>query len=54
MIYISKFEDINSTTILDPVETVINEFKIACSVAGMLLTTSSIVINENENKKIEF
>lgn len=50
----NNFEDINSTTILDPVETVINEFKIACSVAGMLLTTSSIVINENENKKIEF
>ena len=50
----NEFENINETTILDPVQTVINEFKIACSVAGMLLTTSSIIINENENKRIEY
>lgn len=35
-------------------ETVINEFKIACSVASILLTTSRIIINENENKRIEY
>jgi len=50
----NNFENIDCTTILDPVSTVISEFKIASSVASMLLTTSSIVINENENKRVEF
>ena len=50
----NKFENINATTVLDSVQTVINEFKIACSVASILLATSRIIINENENKRIEY
>lgn len=43
------FENINSTNIKDPTEVLINSLKNACSIAGMLLTTSNIIINEYKN-----
>ncbi len=52
-----KFENILDTTVIDPLEVVTNALKNACSIAGMLLTTSSLVVNEyqnNLNKEIEF
>ena len=51
------FEDINTTLVLDATEVVINSLKNACSIASMLLTTSSLVINEytnNLNKTNEY
>lgn len=45
----NDFEEINTTKILDPTLVVINSLKNACSIAGMLLTTSSLVINEYKN-----
>ena len=42
----NNYEDITSTLVLDSTEVVINTLKNACSIASMLLTTSSLVINE--------
>lgn len=49
-----KFENINTTIILDPCLVIKSALKNACSIAGMLLTTNSLVINEykNELKKV--
>ncbi len=44
-----KYEDVNSTTILDPTEVIINSLTYAISIASMLLTTTSLVINEYPN-----
>ena len=48
-----KFEDINNTYVLDPRDVVINSIKNASLVAGMLLTTSSLVVNEYKNNKVD-
>lgn len=45
----NNFEDINKTLVLDSTEVVINSLKNACSIASMLLTTNSLVINECSN-----
>ncbi len=42
----NKFEDENTTDILDATEVVINILRNALSIASMLLTTSSLIINE--------
>ena len=44
-----NYEDITSTLVLDSTEVVINTLKNACSIASMLLTTSSLIINEYLN-----
>ena len=44
-----KFENIKNTSILDPTQVVINSLNNACSIASMLLTSSSIIINEYKN-----
>ena len=41
-----KFEDINLTNIIDSTDVVLNSIINATSVAGMLLSTTSLVINE--------
>ena len=41
--------NVRNTNIVDPTEVVINSLKNACSIAGMLLTTTSLVINEYKN-----
>lgn len=46
---IDTFESITETCVIDPTEVVINSLKNACSIAGMLLTTSNLVINEYKN-----
>lgn len=47
---IESYEDINSTSVLDSLEVIISSLKTSCSIAGMLLTTPSIVINEVREK----
>lgn len=44
-----NFEFVKGTKILDSKEVVVNSFINAISIAGMLLTTTSLVINENKN-----
>lgn len=41
-----KMEDENETVVLDSLEVVLNSLKNATSIAGMLLTTTSLIINE--------
>lgn len=45
----NKFESVNETTILDPTYVVISSLKNAASIATMLLTTTSLIINEYKN-----
>ena len=45
----NTYEDIKTTSVLDPTEVIINSLSNACSIAGMLLTTSSLIINEHQN-----
>lgn len=47
-----KFESLSSTKILDPTSVVISSLENASSIAGMLLTTSSLIINENTQLNI--
>ena len=44
-----KYENTNTTTILDPTEVIINSLTFAISITSMLLTTTSLVINEYPN-----
>ena len=44
-----KFESVNDTKILDSKDAVVNSFINSISIAGMLFTTTSLVINENKN-----
>ncbi|MBQ3020876.1 MAG: hypothetical protein IJD92_01470 [Bacilli bacterium] len=44
-----EFENINNTTVIDPTNVIINALQNANSIAGMLLTTSSLIINEYNN-----
>lgn len=46
----NSYEDINITTVLDPVNVLINSLTNAVSIASMLLTTSSMIINECKNE----
>ena len=48
-ISIDEYENIDNTLVLDSTQVVINSLKNACSIASMLLTTSSLVINEYTN-----
>lgn len=43
------YENINSTSIIDPTNVVINTLKNAVSISSMLLTTSHLIINEYKN-----
>ena len=45
----NAFENIKDTLVIDPLNVVINAIKNAISIAGMLLTTTSIIINEYQN-----
>ena len=44
---LNKFEDESDTTVIDPMNVTIESLKNATSIAGMLLTTNYLVINEN-------
>ena len=44
-----NYENIKSTLILDPTQVIINSLTYAVSIASMLLTTTSLVINEYQN-----
>ena len=46
----SKYESVENTKIIDSLEVVINSLVNATSIAGMLLTTKSLIINENNDK----
>ena len=52
----NSYESITDTKVLDPTIVIINSLVNACSIATMLLTTSSLVINEYEsfNKTDEY
>lgn len=43
------FELIDNTSVIDPLDVVLNSLKNAVSIASMLLTTTSLVINEYQN-----
>ena len=45
----NTFENIKDTLVIDALNVVINAIKNAISIAGMLLTTTSIIINEYQN-----
>ena len=45
----NKYENVNNTKIIDSERVIINSLKNACSIASMLLTTNSLVINEYQN-----
>ena len=49
---IDNYVSINDSNIIDPVNVVIHAFKNALSIAAILLSTSSLVINLDENKEI--
>jgi len=44
-----NYENINNRTIIDPLDVSINSLTNAVSIAGMLLTTSNLVMNEFDN-----
>ena len=44
-----KYEEIDKTIVLDSTEVVVNSLINACSIASMLLTTTSLIINEYKN-----
>ena len=51
----NKMESLSNTTVIDPTNVIIASITNAVSIASMLLTTSSIIINEenqNTTKKI--
>lgn len=45
-----EYENVDNTEVLDSLDVVINSLINATSIAGMLLTTNSLIINENDNK----
>lgn len=45
------YEDINKTKVIDPTNVVINTVKNAVSIASMLLTTTTLIINEHQEVK---
>ena len=44
-----KYESIDNTSVIDTYDVVINSLKNAISISSMLLTTTSLVINEYQN-----
>ena len=46
-----KYEEAKSTKVIDPTKVVINSLENASSIASMLLTTSSLIINECQEEK---
>ena len=48
-IYDQCFEDVNDTYVVDSYKVVVNSLINACSIASMLITTNSLVINEKVN-----
>ena len=47
-VFENKFETISKTKVIDPTTVVITSLKNAVSIAGMLLTTTSLIINEQQ------
>ena len=47
-VFENKFETISKTKVIDPTAVVITSLKNAVSIAGMLLTTTSLIINEQQ------
>ena len=47
-VFENKFETISKTKVIDPTTVVITSLKNAVSIAGMLLTTTSLIINEHQ------
>lgn len=47
-VFENKFETISKTKVIDPTTVVITSLKNAVSIAGMLLTTTSMIINEQQ------
>lgn len=47
-VFENKFETISKTKVIDPATVVITSLKNAVSIAGMLLTTTSLIINEQQ------
>ena len=45
----NEFDNIKNTSVVDPTQVLINSISNACSIASMLLSTSSLVINEVKN-----
>jgi len=43
------YEDIKNTSVIDPTSVVINSLKNAVSISSMLLTTTSLIINEHKH-----
>lgn len=48
---LDKYEDIKNTKVIDPYLVIKESLINATSIAGMLLTTTSLIINENKNNK---
>ena len=48
-----KYENITDTEVIDPTKVVISSLTNAVSIAGMLLTTSSLIINEYQNNLLK-
>lgn len=48
-LYTEEFEDIDNTKVIDSYKVVVNFLVNACSIATMLITTNSLVINEHLN-----
>ena len=48
----NKLEPISKTKVIDPTNVVITALKNAVSIAGMLLTTSSLIINEHQENSL--
>lgn len=46
----NSYEQINGTQVIDPTEVIINSLINAISISGMLLTTTSLIINEYKNE----
>lgn len=49
----NELEDINNTTIIDPINVLIESIKNATSIAAILLTTNYLVVNEKIKNSIE-
>ena len=49
----NNYESINDTSIIDPVNVVIESLKNACSIGSLLLTTNYLVINENLKESVD-
>ena len=49
----NQFESCSKTTVVDPYDVILYSLQHACSIATMLLTTTSLVINEKKDLNIE-